>query len=484
MRGSRIVLLVVGVVLVAIGLGAAGAAAMTGWAHLLQRDDEGFVTSPSVELASDGHAVVSENLEVVVGPADWFPWNDEIDLRLRVTPLAAGRPVFVGLAPTDDVTRYLDDVAHDRVASLGVRSSRFVEVSGTTAPAPPAGQAFWLAATEGPGTQTLAWSPRTGEWTIAVMNADGSAGVDVRADAGVQTALLGPIAAWLFVGALVLLGLGATLIVLAVHEEPRRPAPGAAGPPPVPVETGTRVHPVALSSHLDARLSRGLWLVKWLLLIPHLFALVVLWTAFVVLTVVAAFAILVTDRYPRSLFEFNLGVLRWTWRVGFYGYSALGTDRYPPFTLDDVDYPARLDVAYPQHLSRGLVLVKSWLLALPHLLIVAVLVGDWARWSVDPAGNGTSWRISLAGGLIGLLALVAGLVLLFTARYPAGLFDLLMGCNRWVYRVIAYVALMTDTYPPFRLDLGGDEPPDPAPPGPASPAGHEGARPEPVGTGH
>src|SRR5207247_8820940 len=105
--------------------------------------------------------------------------------------------------------------------------------------------------------------------------------------------------------------------------------------------------------------------------------LVFRWIAYAAVSLVACFAILFAGRYPRGLFEFNVGVLRWTWRVGFYSYSALATDQYPPFTLKDVpDYPARLEVAYPESLSRGLVLVKWWLLALPHSLVIAVFVGD------------------------------------------------------------------------------------------------------------
>jgi Domain of unknown function (DUF4389) len=194
--------------------------------------------------------------------------------------------------------------------------------------------------------------------------------------------------------------------------------------------------PVRIEGTLDEPVSRWQWLIKWLLVIPHGVVLVFLWIAFSALSIVALFAILINRRYPRSIFDFNAGVLRWTWRVGYYSYSALGTDRYPPFTLGDVPgYPARLEIEYPASLSRRLVLVKWWLLALPHYVILAVL-----------------------GGVRSTLIVVAGVVILFTGRYPRSIFDLALGIERWAYRVVAYAALMTDEYPPFRLDIGGDDP--------------------------
>ncbi len=212
-------------------------------------------------------------------------------------------------------------------------------------------------------------------------------------------------------------------------------------------------YPVTVEGTLEEGLSRWKWLVKWFLAIPHFVVLIFLFIGVIFASIAAWFAILFTGRYPRALFDYNVGVMRWGWRVSYYALEVLGTDKYPPFSLeDDPDYPARLAVEYPEKLSRGLVLVKSWLLALPHLFIVGLLTGGSYSYATDEGSMQVTYP-----GLIGILAVIAGLALLFTGKYPDALFNLLMGLNRWVYRVMGYVLLMTDDYPPFRLDMGGTE---------------------------
>ena len=181
----------------------------------------------------------------------------------------------------------------------------------------------------------------------------------------------------------------------------------------------TADHPVVLTAHLDPGLSRWQWLVKWFLAIPHYVVLAFLWPAFLVVTVIAGFCILFTGRYPRSLFDFTSGVLRWTWRVSYYAASGgLGTDQYPPFTLGPApQYPATLDIAYPQRLSRGLVLVKWWLLAIPHYLIIGLFVSNWWGWS--SAGDRFAFGPVGSGGLFGLLVVITAVVLLITGEVPA-----------------------------------------------------------------
>jgi len=215
-------------------------------------------------------------------------------------------------------------------------------------------------------------------------------------------------------------------------------------------------YPVRVRGDLDTALSRWQWLVKWILAIPHYIVLFFLHIAYGVVTVIAFFTILFTGRYPRALFDFNVGVMRWRWRVIFYALTALGTDKYPPFSLSaNTEYPADQEVDYPEHLHRGLVLIKWWLLAIPHYLIIAVFFsGGWRAFMVDQ----NEMVAYLMPSLIVILLLIAVVGLLFTGRYPKGLYDFVIGINRWALRVYAYASLMRDEYPPLRLDMGPREP--------------------------
>ena len=307
------------------------------------------------------------------------------------------------------------------------------------------------------GTQEITWQVEGGSWAIVLMNANSTPNVTADVQFGGQVDHLGPIAIGLALGGIVLLVVGSVLIVVGVarpHARDGALVPSSTtGAMPVPLVAMTAAaYTLRLEGHLDPGLSRWQWLVKWFRAIAHFVVLSLLWVTFAVLTIVAFFAILFTGRYPRSIFEFNVGVLRWTWKVSYYATSALGTDRYPPFTLGAAKYPATLDIAYPGRHSRGLVVVKSWLLPRPQLIIVAFLTATWDFGQRDGAG------FLVSGGLPGLLVFVAALILLFTGRYPPQLHDLVVGINRWFYGVLVYAALMTDQYPPCHLDQGSSEP--------------------------
>lgn len=466
MRTRRLLLLLLGALLAVTGFGFLVGGAGLGWAMATQRDDAGFFTTGTHGFESSTYAITTEAVDLGRPGDEWWADRNLATVRLAVTATRP-TPLFVGIGPSADVQAYLAGVPHDEVTD--VRDSPFRatyttrEATGTSTLAPPTERGFWVATAAGQGPQTLTWDVRPGTWTLVVMNSDATRPVAADVQFGGRVSYLGQVTAGLLAAAVVLLVMASVLLVR-----------GAAGPArthvPVPTHAG---YPLRLEGRLDPEVSRWMWLVKWFLAIPHYLVLAVLWVAFAVLTVVAFVSIAVTGRYPRRIFDVNVGVLRWTWRVAFYATSVLGTDRYPPFTLATADYPATLDVAYPERLSRGLVWVKSWLLALPHLVIVGLLVGNWG-------GRDGAHGVGFGGGLLGVLTLVAGVLLLVRGRYHRGVFDLLMGANRWQYRVIAYVALMTDEYPPFRLDQGGAEPPvpgDPLPP-PAPPAA-SGATPGP-----
>jgi Domain of unknown function (DUF4389) len=454
MSGGKVVLAVVGALLglLAVGLLAAGGGLL--WAYGTQRSDDGYFTSPTTELSTGTYALTSADIDLGASPQDWFPSGQLATVRFEVD--SADGPMFVGIGPEDDVDAYLDGVGVAEVTHVGIRASdvTYRTTQGSAPAAAPTEETFWVASADGTGSQTLTWDLEGGRWAVVIMNADGSQGVNVDVSAAAKVAILLPIAIGVLIAGAVFGVVAAVMLVFAFMG-------GRLGAETTPVaSTGPGAYghyPVRLEATLDPDLSRWQWIFKWLLAIPHYFVLFFLWIGFMVTTIAAGFAILFTGRYPRSIFEFNVGVLRWSWRVSYYSYGALGTDKYPPFTLGPADYPAEFDVAYPEELSRGLVLVKWWLLAIPHYLIVGVFTSGLVWWMTNVGESGNA-AVRTGGGLIGLLVFVAALALLFTGRYPNGLFDLVIGLNRWVFRVAAYATLMRDEYPPFRLDIGGAEP--------------------------
>jgi hypothetical protein len=442
-----------------------GTGALT-WGYATQRDDAGYFTSHRVRIETVTAAMHSQSIDLGsdARPHRWpFGDGELATVRMRATA-REGEQIFIGIAHTSDIETYLTGIAHDEVTSINWSHGDVVEYSRTDGAAsamPPTDQTFWAASASGPGAQTLTWDVQGGNWSIAVMNPDGSSGVATDVSMGVKVHALVGLMIGLGVGSVLLLGGAAALIIFAT----RRPAGAAVAAPTEPLPVAGR-SPVRLAATLDDPLSRGLWLVKWFLAIPHFFILFFLWVASAVMTFVAGIAILFTRRYPRSIFDFNVGVLRWTWRVTYYATSGIGTDRYPPFTLAAVEYPATLEIEYPEQLNRWLVLVKWWLLAIPHYIVIGFFMGG--GWFID----GNNGRAAAGFGLIGLVTVFAGVALLFTGRYPRGLFDFVMGMNRWVYRVIAYASLMTDRYPPFTFDAGANEPapvPAPVPPSAVEP---------------
>ncbi len=188
-------------------------------------------------------------------------------------------------------------------------------------------------------------------------------------------------------------------------------------------------YPVELLGEYQEGVNRFLWLIKWILLIPHIVVLWLLSITTIVTTPLAWLAVIIMGRYPAFLWAYHAGILRWSWRINFYSYEAGNTDRYPPFAFGyREDYPADLVIEYPETSSR-LTGFFRWLLIIPHLIVTAVL-----------------------SEIVGILVLFALIVVLFTGRYPETMFNIIMGVNRWIYRVSAYGWLLVDDYPPFRFD--------------------------------
>ncbi len=191
------------------------------------------------------------------------------------------------------------------------------------------------------------------------------------------------------------------------------------------IEAGSPAYPVTLDVEYPERLSRWLIFVKWLLVIPHFIVLYALELVVGVLSFIAWFVILFTGRYPRGMFNFVAGYYRWTYNIS--AYVCLLRDEYPPFSLESSRYPVTYEVEYPEKLSRLLIFVK-WLLVIPNVIVLYFVTLAWLVTTV-----------------------IAWFAILFSGRYPRGLFDFAVGAIRWGARVNAYVMLLRDDYPPFSL---------------------------------
>jgi len=454
MNVGRIVAIVVGAVLALASVGLLVAGGVLTIAYVVESDDGGYFDETLNRVGTATAAITTGDVDLRTDPGpDWLLDSVGIDVRLQATGVDDGTELFVGIGPNDSVEAYLSGIARDEVNEVTAGGTvRYENIPGEQQAAPPTDQTFWVVSASGSGTQAIEWEVAEGQWAVVLMNADGSPGFLADVTVGVRSEILLAIGvSMLAIGGVLL---AAAVAVILAGALVRGSVPAEAKLQEVGPDSASPAYPVSLSAKIDTPLSPWKWLIKWILAIPHFLVLVFLWMAFVVLTFVAGIAILFTGRYPKGIFDFNLGVMRWTWRVTFYaGSGGLGTDQYPPFSLaPETDYSATLDVDYPGELSRGLVLVKWWLLAIPHYLVLVFIVGGGVGWWWG--SSGAIW----SGGLLGLLVVIAAVILLFTGRYPEPLFDLIIGLNRWVFRVAAYAGLMTDHYPPFRLDQGAKEP--------------------------
>jgi hypothetical protein len=184
-------------------------------------------------------------------------------------------------------------------------------------------------------------------------------------------------------------------------------------------------YPLRYDVDYPESLSRLLIFVKWLLAIPHFIVLYFLGIVVDLFLVIAFFAILITRKFPKGLFDFVVNVYRWNANVT--AYVGLMRDEYPPFSWDAGQYPVTYEVDYPEEMNRWLPLIK-WLLAVPHY--IALLF------------------IFVIAALLWVLAFFA---ILFTGKFPRGMFDFIVGAIRWNLRVSAYVYFLRDEYPPFSL---------------------------------
>jgi hypothetical protein len=229
---GRIILVVLGGIGILLGLGLLAGGGFLLWADRTQRDD-GYLTTPTERFATPTYALTRARLEVDAEGPDWL-WNENWlgKIRIRGESATSGKQLFIGIGPAEAVAQYLGRVAHANVEDIEVDPFRvdYRAIAGGPPRGPPPAQDFWAASSSGQGTQTLTWKVRDGDWSVAVMNSDGSARVAADIDLGAKLSFLLWVAIGVLVGGALLLGGSIALVVLAARTPPRA-APPATGPP-------------------------------------------------------------------------------------------------------------------------------------------------------------------------------------------------------------------------------------------------------------
>ena len=232
MSAGRVILIVLGSIVALLGLGLAAGGGFLLWADRTEREG-GYLTTPTERFATSTYALTRERLEVDAGGPNWI-WNDNWLGKIRIRAEgASAKPLFVGIGPDPAVAGYLGRVAHADVEDINLDPFRveYRPIAGGAPRRAPTAQNFWAASAAGQGRQTATWKVREGDWSVVLMNADGSRGVAADVDLGAKLSFLLWLAIGLLVGGALILGGSVALIILAAR---KRPPPAA---PPAPATT-------------------------------------------------------------------------------------------------------------------------------------------------------------------------------------------------------------------------------------------------------
>ena len=219
MSAGKIALLIVGIIVLvaAIALIVTGGGVL--WANGALTDDEGYLTTKTFRIDKGSYAVVSEPTDIEAGSWWIWDWGDLATFKIEGSSSDSSKNIFMGVADQSDLNNYLRDVNRDEVTDFDVDPDRldYRNRPGNSEPAMPTTQDFWLKSVNGPGTQTLEWDMQAGAWSLALMNVDGSAGVDLSVVLGAKVPWLFGTGLGLLIGGIVALLLGTFMIVLAAR---------------------------------------------------------------------------------------------------------------------------------------------------------------------------------------------------------------------------------------------------------------------------